>query len=490
MSKKRWIWIALLALAVAVALTGCAASAQIRQNTTPKAETATITRGEIATLVSAQGNVTTDQQANLVFASAGRIAEIRVETGDRVNEGQVLARLEADALERQVESAEAALGTAKARLAQVSRGPSADERASAVAALDAAKAGVEGAQARLAQLTAEPTALDIEATALGIDLAKNELWGAQAQRDAVAGNQHSSGANKDSVEAQVLAAEVGVNQAGLAQRRLYADPRAEDIALLEAQIRQAQAQVAQLQAQVDQLDALPRAEDVAVVEAQVSEAALALAHAEALLDDVLIKAPFDGTVIDVIAHKGEWANPGQPVMAIADAEQMVLEVRLDEIDVAQLAVGQRALLRFDALPGHEMVGEVSLIAPGATQTQGGIAYLVKVRFSPDSLPVKLGMTTNVDIITDSVSDALLAPNRAVVVDREQGRYYLLVRDKADEAEMVEVEIGLRDSKVTQIVSGADEGDVIELPQFDIEAGAMPGTSGLMGSINDAASVQH
>ena len=490
MHKKRRIWITLLALTVMGVIAGCVATAQTEQTVDPQAETATIKRGEISTLVSAQGNVTTDRQASLVFASAGRIADILVDTGDQVSEGDVLARLESDALDRQIERAEAALTTAQARLAQVAAGASKEERASALAALDAAQAGVEGAQARLDQLTADPTDLDIEATELAVALAKNQLWGAQAQRDAVAGNDYTSGANKDSAEAQVLVAEVGVTQAELAQRRLYADPRVEDVALLESQVRQAQAQVAQLQAQVDQLDALPRAEDVAVVEAQVSEAALAVEHARDMLDDLLVVAPFDGTVMDTYAHQGEWANPGQPVIGIADTEQMVLEVRLDEIDVAQLAVGQKALLRFDALPGQEVIGEVARIAPGATQTQGGIAYLVDVRFGPGDLPVKLGMTTNVDIVTDAVEGALLVPNRAVIVDRDDERYYLLVRDDAGKVAMTEVAIGLRDTKMTQVIGEVAEGDIVELPRFDIETGEMSGTSGLMGKINEAGSEQH
>jgi len=227
--KKRRIWITLLALTVMGVIAGCVATAQTEQTVDPQAETATIKRGEISTLVSAQGNVTTDRQASLVFASAGRIADILVDTGDQVSEGDVLARLESDALDRQIERAEAALTTAQARLAQVAAGASKEERASALAALDAAQAGVEGAQARLDQLTADPTDLDIEATELAVALAKNQLWGAQAQRDAVAGNDYTSGANKDSAEAQVLVAEVGVTQAELAQRRLYADPRVEDV---------------------------------------------------------------------------------------------------------------------------------------------------------------------------------------------------------------------------------------------------------------------
>ena len=486
MNRRTSVITLLLLVGLSIIVTGCVARAQNEPAREQTVETVTVERDRIAEIVSAQGNVTTDQQANLVFATSGRIEQVLVDKGDRVQEGQLLAQLEAANLQRQVERAEAALATAQARLEQIARPSSAPQVAAAQAALSAAQAGAEGAQARLEQLLAGPTALDRRATELGLDLAKNQLWGAQAQRDAMAGNAQVSGANKDSAEAQVLVAEVGVQQAQLAQERVVESARAEDIAVLEAQVRQAESQVAQLKAQLDQIMEHPRQEDVAIVEAQAREAQLAWEHARRTMDDMLLKAPFDGIIMSVSINMGEWANPGAPAIAIADTEQMVLEVRLDELDVAQLDEGQPAVLTFEALPGRRVEGSVTAIAPGATQTQGGIAYLAEVSFAPGDLPVKLGMTTNVDIVTEQVGDALLVPNRAITADRSAGRYYVVRRNRSGEAETVEVEIGLRDEERTQILSGLQEGDVLELPQFDAGvSGAMSGQMGLMGRINSA-----
>lgn len=489
MKRNKAILLALLLVGAAILVTGCVAVAQERTPASQQAETTVVQQGEIRAIVSAQGNVTTDARASLVFASSGRIEQVRVAVGDQVTAGEVLAELESTTLRRQVERAQAGLATAQARLAQVSRAPSATERASAEAALAAATAGLEGAQARLNQLLAGPSALDKQAAQLGIDLAKNQLWGAQSQRDAVAGNAHAPNANKDSAEAQVLVAEVGVQQSELALQRVSEPPSSEDVAVLQSQVRQAQAQMAQAQAQVDQLAAIPRSEDVAVVNSQVDEAQLALRQAQDMMDDVLIKAPFAGTIVTVDVHVGEWANPGQPAIGLADTQQLLLEVRLDEVDVAQVAEGQAAILSFEALPGHTVDGVVDSVSPAAIQTQGGVAYLVDVRFAPGDLPVRLGMTSNVDLITEQVAEALLVPNRAIIADREANRYYVLQQDASGVSTTVEVQIGLRDDEHTQIVEGLALGDTLEMPAFDATAaGALSGsTGGLMGRINDAQS---
>jgi HlyD family secretion protein len=144
---------------------------------------------------------------------------------------------------------------------------------------------------------------------------------------------------------------------------------------------------------------------------------------------------------------------------------MILDVNVDEVDVAQLAEGQTAFLSFDALTGEQVVGTVNYIAPSSTNVGGAVAYAVEISFEPGSLPVRLGMTADVDIVADSAEDALLVPNQAIEVDREAGRYYVIVQKPDGTTERLEVEIGLRDGTHTQIVEGLNEGDLVMLPKL-------------------------
>ena len=460
--------------------------------------TALVERGAVEETVSANGTVATNREARLVLSMSGRVEEVLVVEGQRVSAGDPLIRLDSGALEDQVARARASLDTVLARLEQAKAPASQGElaqveaslaqarRPASVAEIAAAQAGVDSAQANLDRLLTGPTQFELEKAKLNIDSARDQLWAAQASRDSTNGSQMASGAQKDSAEAQVLIAEIAVQQALVAQEQLVAPANAEDIAAAQAQLNQARAQLAQVrerpkaeeialaEAQLAQLLERPRAADVAVAQASADEAALALAQAQDTLSDAELLAPFSGAVVDITVNTGEWAMAGASVVHLVDVDDLILEVLLDEVDVAKVAEGQRTILTFDALPRQKVTGTVTDVAVAATQTSGGVAYGVKVRFEAGDLPVRLGMTAKVDIVTARVEDVLLVPNAAVKADRAAGRYYV-TRQTALGDETVEVTIGLRDDDHTQIVSGLAEGDTValqtvELPTNDQQPG--------------------
>jgi HlyD family secretion protein len=257
---------------------------------------------------------------------------------------------------------------------------------------------------------------------------------------------------------EVAAAEAQVVQAEASLSALVDSPTASEVAAAESQ-------VAQARASLNGLLERPKAEDVAVQEAQVEEATIALAQVQSQVEDALIRAPFAGTVLGVNVSAGEWASPGAPAMVLASTGSLVLAVNVDEVDVAELAEGQTAYLSFDALDNEGVAGAVTYIAPSSTNVGGAVAYAVEVSFTPGELPVRLGMTADVDIVVDSAEDALLVPNRAIEADREAGRYYVTRQAALGATERLEIVIGLRDESNTQILEGLEEGDVVVLPQI-------------------------
>jgi len=414
--------------------------------------TAQVMRGDIEETISATGIVEAQSQANLVFESNGIVEDTLVAKGDEVEEGQVLARLDDAQLSDQVARAEASLATALARLDQTKRPASEAEIATA-------QAGVRSAQASLDRLLAGPTERDLASAQLSVESAQNQLWGAQGQRDSTAGNPMSSQGAVDAAEAQVLSAEISVRQALLAQEKLLEPPSAEDVEIAQSQLDQAKAQLAQV------LDR-PRAEDVAVVQAQADETALVLAQAQSSLEDALLKAPFEGTILQVMAREGEMTSAAMPAFVIAKQGDLVLSADVDELDVVEIREGQTAWLTFEALPHDKVSGTVTYIASSATNVGGAVAYLVEISFDPGDLPVRLGMTTDVEMVTARAQDVLLAPNQAIESDRAAGRYYVTRLAPSGDTERVEVEIGLRDEHLTQVLSGLAEGDVLSLPQIE------------------------
>jgi HlyD family secretion protein len=275
----------------------------------------------------------------------------------------------------------------------------------------------------------------------------------------------------------LAAAEAQVIQAEAQLAALLDDPTSE--------LAAAAAQIAQAQANLDALRKRPNAEDVAVQEAQVEEAAIALDQVQSQGEDALIVAPFGGTILAVNVTEGEWASPGVPAMVLAATKPMILAVNVDEVDVAQLDDGQAAYISFDAIRGEEVAGKVSYIAPSSTNVGGAVAYGVEISFEPGPLPVRLGMTADVDIVVASAEGTVLVPNQAIEADREAGRYYVTVQKPDGTTERREVQIGLRDEENTEVLDGLGEGDPVVLPQVPEQSLRQnpfgpPGGGGRMG----------
>jgi HlyD family secretion protein len=458
---------------------------------------ATVTRGSIEETVSATGNVGAQRQVALPFGSSGEIVEVLVEEGQVVEAGDPLARLDTASLEWQIAQGQASLETAQARLAQAQRPPSEEDLASAQAALDSAlanyekvregsseedlasaQASVDSAVASYQKVKAGPTKAELAAAKAQVDSAQAAVAQAQASYDRIKDRPNASmmpealnlqnatitleqaQANYDAqadrpTTSELAAARAQVAQASAQLAALQERPTATELATARAQVVQAEATLAQL-------EEMPNPEDLAVLEAQANEAAIALARTTAQLEDAVITAPFAGTILAVQVREGEWANPGAPAIVLA-ADSRVLEVNVDEVDVAGLAEGQPAHLRFSALKDAEVEGTVSFVAPSSTNVGGAVAYAVEIRFDPGEYPVRLGMTADVDIVIDSADDALLVPNRAIEADREAGRYYVTRQKALGGTERLEVRIGMRDQANTQILEGVEEGDELVQP---------------------------
>jgi len=474
--NKQLIAVMLLAVLTMFALTGCSQIMPRQARATSDLETTVVTRGLIVATVNAAGNLEPESQVTLSFKGAGRVQEVLVEEGDEVTTGQVLARLETRELELQVAQAEASLAAAEAQLAKLKAMPDENDVAAAEAVLEAAKAGVQtaegavaSARANLARVAAGPTPEEIAIAERRVEQAKNALWGAQTSRDSICGRVGSGPfdaqqSDCDNAQANVQRAEEELRIAELQLQQLRNGPRDEDVAAARAQLQQALGQLASAKAQVRQAEANlararkgPSAEDLAAARAQVDQARVALELARLRLDDAVIKAPFDGTVTAVNIESGQLAVVGAPAIVVAKLEPLHVSLTIDETDIARLQVGQPATITLDAFPGKELHGTVTDVLPMASIQQGVVTYRVRVDLDPTDVPVRPGMTANVNIEVARKENALLIPNRAV---RFQGgqRVVSVVRD--DQIVEVPITVGLSNEEQTEVLGGLSEGDLV------------------------------
>lgn len=89
-----------------------------------------------------------------------------------------------------------------------------------------------------------------------------------------------------------------------------------------------------------------------------------LSAAELAVERTRIRAPFDGTVLNLIGKEGEIAvpSPGNTLLVFGDLARMKVRAEVEERDAAKIRVGQRAVVRADAFPDQEFTGRVSSVA--------------------------------------------------------------------------------------------------------------------------------
>jgi HlyD family secretion protein len=204
-----------------------------------------------------------------------------------------------------------------------------------------------------------------------------------------------------------------------------------------------------------------------------------LQQARALLDqqqDRLSKtrvySPIDGAVTTLDIKVGETAIssstniPGSSLMTIANPASIQTEVNVDEADIANVEIGQKAQVFAIAYPDQPVQGVVESIAVSAKIATGqqGQSFAIKIRLlEPEKITLRPGMTCRAEIFTATKGGVLAAPIQAILVD-EDLTSDVVERDvfvnRNGRAVKVSVGVGIADDTYQEIVSGLSPGDQV------------------------------
>lgn len=406
----------------------------------------TVVPGDVTVAVTALGQVDADTNANLSFSSAGRIAEVMAQQGDSVHAGDVIARLSNDAQQIAVEQARLGLETAQLRRDDLLAGPDSGQIAVAEANIDAARGSYRSAAG-----AADPN--DLRAAELSYQQAQAAVVNAQEARTTAPGGQPQEAYAL--LDAQVGAASF---QAEIARLRLAALRRGSG-----AQAGPAAARVDQAEAELARLLAGPTQSQIDSADAAIAQASAALDRAQAALDDTLLTAPIDGIITTLDLEVGMIAAPSLPVGVVTDVTPLHVRVNVDEIDVRQLQQDMNASITFDALDNAAVPATVEQIALVGVDQGGIVSYPVTLRLDEraDSR-IRIGMTAEASLITDTRNDVLYVPNRYIRLDRQRGTAFVNLVNDAGELEEIEITLGLQGDDESEVVAGLQAGDVIAL----------------------------
>jgi HlyD family secretion protein len=435
-------------LLAALLITACNANGA--SPTTPQ-RTETVTRGTLVVSVNATGNILAEGEIKLNFQQPGVVKQVDVKAGDSVKEGQVLASLDSTDLELALAQARTALITANASYSRTVESAS-------QADIDAAQAALNAAYANYDKVKAGPDPADYASAQASYLNAQAALKQAQ---DAYNRAYATDPANINGSPA-ALQLEQATNSYNAAKASFERASKAADNAQLSAALQQIEAAKANL----DKLKQPVKAYDVEQAQMQLKQAQLQADQAARRLSQAQLIAPKDGIISVLSVDAGETVAT-LPVMTLVDMSRLHIDITVDEVDVARIKPGQEVIITLDALPAVTLKGKVDRIAPTSTTISGVVSYSVRVVLDKTDAPLKAGMTANTSVVLEQKSDVLLAPNWAVRRDKQSGKSYLTFQVDANTSKEVEVQTGLRNDANTEILSGANEGQVIMAPQTSL-----------------------
>jgi HlyD family secretion protein len=433
--SKQFIGLAILGLG-GVGLVAGLAMAQFGGRSTSKANakldefTVVAKREKLELKVKASGSITPRQTVNLSPKSAGKVQELLVEQGDFVQQGQVVARMDASDLERDRTQALAQVAAAEARLQQL-RSPNRPELVKqAETEVDRSKGDVLRANSDVVRAEGEIARVEgVIADAESQRDFANSQYDRQKklheERAISDSNLEDAGRKKQNAQKILIQAKAQLKQAK-AQR---------DQAL--ALVEQANAQVVGTQAKAEQQDQSGSSGDISVQEAQVTTAVAQVKAIDQKIEDTSIRAPFSGLVTQRYASVGAFVTPTTQASAassgsgatstsiIAVASELEVIAKVPEVDIAAIKANLAADVTVDTFPGESFKGQVRLISPEAIEERDVRFFQVKLKLLSGQKQLRSGMNADLEFAGPE-SEAILVPTVAIVT--KKGRPGVLVPD--------------------------------------------------------------
>lgn len=403
----------------------------------------TVTKGDLAVVVSASGNIKASREVRLSFGSNGKVNKVSVKEGDTVRKGDVLAKQDTELLELTVAQAE--LEVARANMALLRTGPELTQAELAVI------------EAQLAKQAAE---LDLKKAENIYKWPELEVAYAQVESARLSARYNSDRLSTAPPERQgelsklQFFAEANI---ALAEDRLNAMLSSRDtdeVAIMKQRVEAAK-QSLELSEQSVELTK----ESAGLAKQSVKAAERSLSVARKNLNDATIVALFDGIVAEVGAKEGDMVTPAVAVVHLVDTAGLELVVEIDEMDMPRVKVGQQSVITVDAIPNRKLTGNVTSILPLPKAATGLVTYNVRIESEMlREAGVMVGMNASTDIEVDKRSNVLLVPSQAITKNGNGKRWVkVVVDDKVEEREVV---TGVSNASQTEIKSGLTEGEKI------------------------------
>lgn len=216
-------------------------------------------------------------------------------------------------------------------------------------------------------------------------------------------------------------------------------------------------------------------ERAALLDSVRAQGAKEIKRWEELYKPTPVIAPINGTIILRNVEAGQTFMNTDSIFTMAD--RLTVKAQVDETDIAQIKVGQNAVITLDAYPNTPVPGKVVHVAYDATVTNNVTTYVCDVL--PDEVPefMRSGMTSNVSIEVARKENVLLLPLTAIIMDQEGSR--VRIKQNEDKSSVIPVETGSDDGKQIEIASGLSDNDIVLVEETEKKFGGKKSGSPFM-----------
>ncbi len=472
-------------------------------------ETILAKRGTVVQEVSVTGQIKPAEEVSLAFEQSGKVATVGANVGDRVNQGQIIVRLESGELVGQLKEMEASVETQKAKLDELKKGTRPEEiklyeakAANAEVSLkesrqnlidklkDAYTKSDDAIRGKIDQLFdnprgASPTLkfsaadeINIENGRMSVESVLN-LWNFSLDQLTAASDldfyANEAGKNLNQVKSFLDDVALAVNNltSSVSLSQTTIDSWKTDVSTVRTNVytaitnlttakekfKTAETSLSVAENELVLKKAGSTAEQIAAQVAQLKQAEAKVQTTQAQIAKNLLVSPIGGIVTKQDAKVGEIVSANENVVSVISGANFEIEANIPEADIAKVAVGDNASLTLDAY-GEAVVfnAKVVKIDPAETVIEGVATYKTTLQFEHEDGRIKSGMTANVDIIAGRRENVIILPQRAVV--NKNGEQFVRVLEGKETKEYL-VKTGLRGSDGNiEIIEGLKEGDQV------------------------------
>lgn len=476
--KKKKVWKIIAIIAVVLILIKVVSGALLGgvEDMVPAVDTIAVEKGNITSTLDTSGTIASELTRVYASPVSAQVGEVPVAVGQSVLKGEYLLTYDTTSLQKSYDIAEL-----QAKAENATGSDALAKSSESAADLATSTNDINTLQSMVDTLNAEISSLQSQATGNEIDnnenAAKNEeivgikaeIENIAAQISALEAKKASEGLSDKEKEKLKDLKEKKKNKEENLKKKEKSLKSGVDIAnnltQIQAQLTQKNTQLAEVQSQLAEAQSKKAAAEAGILSEsakanisysqQASKLTLEQSAEDLSRAKAGITADFDGIVTDVQASAGTVAAEGTPLISIASAESMCVEIPVSKYNLANLKLDQKATITFQ---DKEYAGTINYISKMASKNESGAAMVnVKVHIDVPDDNLILGLDAKVSIDLGTAENVLMVPLSAVNSDKD-GDFVYVVEEGLVAKKYVTT--GMASKEDMEIKSGIEEGEKV------------------------------